>query len=299
MEFGNVEMLRDTLEIFERGTRRLPEGDVPTMLTLGEASEARVLLPGELSVLQETRGEAPAAPAAGRCDFRCARMDSFAMARLRAGDMGYAYRPEGFQDIWVLNFANAVRPGGGVRNGAAAQEEDLCRASSLLWSLEREAAREYYHYNRRIGSSLGSSAVVLTPKVEIVKYRNGEPLPQSTVVSVITCAAPVYQRDTYGLGEEGYREMFRTRIDRLLLCAAAFGCRHLVLGAFGCGAFGNDPEMVAELFRESLLALRCDGRGLGDLFREIDFAVLDTSRDRRNINAFHNRFTNETFYGEG
>ena len=299
MEYENIEMLRDTLEIFQRGSRRLPEGgDAPTILTLEEASEAQVLLPGELSALRETRGEAPAAPGSGRCDFRCARMDSFAMARRRAQDLGYACHPEGFQDIWVLNFANAVHPGGGVRHGATAQEEDLCRTSSLLLSLESEAAGEYYRYNRGIGGDLGSSAVVLTPKVEIVKFRNGERLPESTVVSVITCAAPVYRRDTYGLGEAGYREMFRARVDRLLLCAAAFGCRHLVLGAFGCGAFGNDPEMVAELFRASLLALRCDGKGLGDLFREIDFAVLDNSRDRRNFNAFHNRFTNEAFYGE-
>lgn len=231
MEYENIEMLRDTLEIFQRGSRRLPEGgDAPTTLTLEEVSEAQVLLPGELSALRETRGEAPAAPGSGRCDFRCARMDSFAMARRRAQDLGYACHPEGFQDIWVLNFANAVHPGGGVRHGATAQEEDLCRTSSLLLSLESEAAGEYYRYNRGIGGDLGSSAVVL--------------------------------------------------------------------GAFGCSAFGNDPEMVAELFRASLLALRCDGKGLGDLFREIDFAVLDNSRDRRNFNAFHNRFTNEAFYGE-
>ena len=289
MDYENIEMLQDTLELFDRGR---------TALSREEASEAQVLLPREIAVLQELHGGAGAPAGDGRCDYRCARVDSYAMARRRYEDLGYAYRPEGFQDIWVLNFANAVRPGGGVRHGATAQEEDLCRTSSLLISLESEAARPYYQYNRGIGSQLGSSAVVLTPKVEIVKYRSGERLDRSVVVSVITCAAPVRRQDDYGLGPEGYRALFLTRIARMLFCAAHFGCRHLVLGAFGCGAFGNDPDMVSELFVQALRELRYDGRSEGDLFREIDFAVLDNSRDRRNFNAFNDRFAPGRFYAD-
>jgi uncharacterized protein (TIGR02452 family) len=73
-------------------------------------------------------------------------------------------------------------------------------------------------------------------------------------------------------------------VHRVLAVAAMHGHDTLVLGAWGCGAFGNDPEMVAELFREALAG---DLRGQ---FGTATFAVLDEWPDRRNIGPFERRF---------
>ena len=38
--------------------------------------------------------------------------------------------------VWMLNMANATKPGGGARSGSNAQEEHLCRCSNLLPQLK-------------------------------------------------------------------------------------------------------------------------------------------------------------------
>ena len=63
------------------------------------------------------------------------------------GIFSYDMKQKGARPVLVLNLANPVNPGGGVRRGATAQEEDLCRISSLLVSLESMKAKTYYDYN--------------------------------------------------------------------------------------------------------------------------------------------------------
>ena len=98
---------------------------------------------------------------------------------------------EGMENVLVMNFANAHVPGGGVRNGANAQEEDLCRKSSLLLPLENRTAQKYYKYNSSLHTYMGSDAIIITPYVEIIKDEDGNLLDETTVVSVMTCAAPM------------------------------------------------------------------------------------------------------------
>ena len=100
--------------------------------------EAKVFLPDDLERMERMIGKR-AHERAG-CRYACVNMDAFALARR----LRQAYPQE---QILVLNLANPFEPGGGVRRGARAQEEDLCLNSSLLLSLESKAAHRYYAYH--------------------------------------------------------------------------------------------------------------------------------------------------------
>ena len=78
--------------------------------------------------------------------------------------------------------------------------------------------------------------------------------------------------------------VMRERIARVLTVAAREGHASVVLGAWGCGAFGGDTESVAGIFKEALAG---PFRGV---FEEVVFAVLDTTDDRRFIGPFARRF---------
>ena len=192
--------------------------------------------------------------------------------------------------VLVLNFANPVNPGGGVRRGARAQEEDLCRKSSLLLALEDVSAKEYYRYNSTLGSLMGSDAMIMNPTVEIIKDLNGELLEDSTIVSVMTCAAPVISHGLFGIGQEDVEKLFFNRIVSTIKVAAYYGYKYLVLGAWGCGAFGNDAKTVSYLYYKVLEDIKYKDIALKKLFKEIHFAVLDHSANKYNFNAFAEYF---------
>lgn len=200
--------------------------------------------------------------------------------------------------VLVLNLANPVHPGGGVRRGASAQEEDLCRSSSLLWSLESDHAAKYYEYNRKLGSCMGSDAMMFTPEVEIIRDENGALLEETVVAAVLTCAAPMVMHGMEGMGEDAYQDMVYNRIMGMLKCAVYFGYRNLVLGAWGCGAFGNDAHMISDLFRKALKEMRFNGMSEKDFFRRIDFAVLDRTEKQYNVKEFYRNFSSSRFYQE-
>lgn len=183
----------------------------------------------------------------GRIGVGCGKIDSFGMA-LEQQKHRYLFSGKKQNRVLVLNFANPVHPGGGVRRGAMAQEEALCRRSSLLLSLESRQARKYYQYNRSLCSAMSSDAILLSPDVEIIKGANGELMDESVVVSVMTCAAPIVRYGLEGLSDAQYRELFYHRICGMLKCAAYWGYEVLTLGAFGCGAFGNDAKLVSAWF---------------------------------------------------
>lgn len=216
------------------------------------------------------------------CIHSCENIDSYALARKRYS--------EGVSKILVLNLASPVHPGGGVRRGARAQEEDLCRKSSLLLSLESKAARKYYSYNASLHSFMGSDALMLTPNVEIIKDENGILLDDTVVVSVLTCAAPKVSNGKEDLSEREYRELVYNRIVGMLKCATYFGYRDLVLRAWGCGAYGNDAAVISDLFYKALKEWDYKGYKENDLFNRIDFAVLDRTKEQYNFKQFKRNF---------
>lgn len=87
----------------------------------------------------------------GRVRVSCENMDSYTLARKQM-ETADILLSKGHQPVLVLNLANPVNPGGGVRRGARAQEEDLCRKSSLLLSLESDTAQAYYNYNQSLNT---------------------------------------------------------------------------------------------------------------------------------------------------
>ncbi len=177
----------------------------------------------------------------------------------------------------ALNFANGVHPGGGFLNGAKAQEEVLCRSSALYSTLVNDAMYEAHRKRPRPDST---DWAIYSPDVPVFRKDNGTELDRPWLLSFITCAAP-YAPD---IGQSESGDLLQRRIHRVLSIAKGFGYSALVLGAWGCGAFGNDPRRTAVDFRQ---ALEKDFRGA---FSDIAFAVTDWSPERRFLGPFRDVF---------
>ncbi len=295
MRTDHIAMLNDTLKICKKGYYKLNGKKLKLKLSLAEMKKVRVFLPDEISALADFK-DFQHVHVMGRCGYGCENMDSFSLARKRYKDCSYMFTGKDAKEILVLNLANPVNPGGGVRRGAKAQEEDLCRKSSLLLSLESTDASKYYNYNRSLHTYMGSNAIIVTPKVEIFKDENGDLLEDSVIVAVMTCAAPCLTNGMEGLSHQQYEEMVYNRIYGMLRCAAYMGYKNLVLGAFGCGAFGNDAKLVSDLFYKALKEFNFDGMRESDMFRRIDFAVLSRDPEQYNFKEFYRNFGNGNFY---
>ena len=306
----NVQLLEETLRILGRGSYEIAGKTVPLKLHRREIEEVEVLLPDEVEAIcnspdlaKRLQGRDSYCP----CRGDCANEDSLDAARRQLRDFEYLF--EDGKPPLVLNFANPVHPGGGVRTGARAQEEDLCRRSSLLLSLESADAARYYDYNRSIDDYMSSDAMIFTPKVEVMRGSDGALLDDTFVVSVLTCAAPMLRFGKGVLSENDYRELLYRRICAMLKCAVHFGYEAVVLGAWGCGAFHNDASVVSDLFHKALRNGICppDTKhylGCGpwikthDVFSRFDFAVLDRTPEQYNFNAFYRHFAYENFYSK-
>lgn len=135
MRQNNIDTLQKTLKILNRGYYIVNGKRVKLKLSQSQMKEAFVYLPAEVEEVCGSK-DFPHIHRMGRIGVGCENMDSFALARKRYLDCAYMLSGQGENRILVLNLANPVNPGGGVRKGAKAQEEDLCRKSSLLVSLE-------------------------------------------------------------------------------------------------------------------------------------------------------------------
>ena len=304
----NVKLLDETLRILQVGHYDIGGEEIPLKLSRSEMMEVTVLLPDEVEEICNSADTARKLE--GRDTYRplggdCANEDSLDAARRQLKDYDWMFE-EGKPPL-VLNFANPVHPGGGVRSGARAQEEDLCRRSSLLLSLESDDAGRYYEYNRYLDDLMSSDAMIFTPKVEVIRDRDGALLEDTFVVAVLTCAAPMLRYGKGVLNENEYRKLLYHRICAMLKCAVSFGYESVVLGAWGCGAFRNDANVVSDLFCKALksglsasgikLSLDDGGRkDARDVFSRFDFAVLDRTAEQYNFNAFYRNFARKNFY---
>jgi uncharacterized protein (TIGR02452 family) len=186
-------------------------------------------------------------------------------------------------EVAVLNFASARNPGGGYLRGAKAQEEDLCR-ESLLYTCLLQAQHDYYEPHRASDDLFYSDRVIWSPQVPVHRGNSGALLAQPYRVSFLTGAAPnatqLLRRDP----DAGPRiaDRLHRRAGRVLDVAAHHGARRLVLGAWGCGVFGNDPNVVARSFHHHLSA---DG-GFHQVFDEVVFAVWDRTSEAVNRRSF-------------
>ena len=205
--------------------------------------------------------------------------------------------------VAVLNFASAVNPGGGVVYGAGAQEECLCRASTLYPLLNTvELKKLYYSPNKEEGNSLHTDAVIYTPNVVICKTDTAFPerLPESQfcTVDILTCAAPnLNEKNTRKYSGDGAMtsrislneqySIHHQRCKHILSIAADNGVDILVLGAFGCGAFKNDPTTVARAMHDACNEYK-------EYFDIINFAVVKKgNRTNENYRVFSIEFATE------
>jgi len=187
-----------------------------------------------------------------------------------------------FEHPLVMNFANAIHPGGGFLKGARAQEESLCRNSTLYLSLASDKAKEMYSYNKKNLNPLDSDYMLVTPDVCVFRDQNGELLHEPYNVSVVTIPAPNKNGRAKGVEQSILDDVMIYRLRRMLYMAAKYGYRNLVLGAWGCGAFGHDTETVAGYFYKLFFEERFD-----EFFDNVAFAIL---HDEDKINAFRKVF---------
>lgn len=177
----------------------------------------------------------------------------------------------------ALNFANGKNPGGGFRCGALAQEEVLCRSSALYQTLVGDPM---YAAHRKQQRPESSDWAIYSPDVPVFRRDDGTVLRQPWLLSVLSCAAPFAPF----VGQPAAGDLLQQRILRILAIAHAFRHTVLVLGAWGCGAFKNDPQRTAIDFRQ---ALANDFRGV---FSNVVFAIADGSPDRRFLGPFREAF---------
>ncbi len=189
--------------------------------------------------------------------------------------------------VGVLNFASARNPGGGFLTGSQAQEESLARTSSLHASLTSDAATPFYEFHRREASALYSDRMILSPDCPVFRDDEGGLLPSPYNITLLTSPAPnaraLRENDQQALPQ--LAAVLSQRAGRVLALALHAGCRHLVLGAWGCGVFGNDPTLVARIFAQHLAGAR-----LGGKFNNVRFSVLDDSPGELTLAAFRHEF---------
>lgn len=199
--------------------------------------------------------------------------------------------------IAVLNFASATNPGGGVTRGSSAQEEALCRCSTLYPCLNtKELFGKFYKMHRNKKDLRYTDTCIYTPNITVIKSDTAFPelLPETEWfdVDVITSAAPNLRKMPYNSMNPGSEEPIRVsdaelleihkkRGMHILNIAAANHADILILGAFGCGAFRNNPGIVARAYKEIL-------HDYTGYFKAINFAVYCSPKDLSNYNVFRN-----------
>jgi uncharacterized protein (TIGR02452 family) len=218
---------------------------------------------------------------------------SLTLSKKRTLEAAAAYKN---MRVAVHNFASATNPGGGVTKGSTAQEECLCRCSALYEMLNtKEMWDGFYNPHRAASDPVHNDDIIYTPGVVVFKTDTSAPvtMPESEwyEVDVITCAAPNLRDNPSNpynqndgmrkvkISDKELLEIHEKRLRRILDVAAYNDDEVVILGAFGCGAFQNKPEVVA----------RAAANVIGDYlnaFRIIEFAVYCSPRDLRNYDVF-------------
>lgn len=172
--------------------------------------------------------------------------------------------------VCILNMANAVNRGGGVENGSMAQEEELCRRSNLWYGLDKL----FYPF--------GEKGFVFSKSIEFFKNEKYK-VSDSTYFDVISVAAPNIREKK----PKNYEELVEEKVKQILFYPQEEGCDTLILSAFGCGAFKNNPEYISEVFKRQL-------KSKGLKYKKVYFGILDDANAKANgfsnLNVFTNTF---------
>ena len=206
------------------------------------------------------------------------------------------YLNKPFKNVCVLNFADTLNPGGGVERGRGAQEESLCRVSSLFLSLHSQGANEFYEFNRNRRTSKDfaffSDHLIYSPKVVVFRDESFNFI-EPKEISVISSAAVNCRllKDSRNKSElfRKVTDTMKKRCRRILELAIEQGNDVLILGAFGCGVFGNKPEIISQIFKELLV-----DEFYGKPLQKIVFAIKGKPYERNeNYEIFCSQFKNK------
>ena len=190
--------------------------------------------------------------------------------------------PNDFKLVAMLNFADAYTPGGLVLQGELTQEENICRCSNLYESLTVDKCyKNYYDYNRNQNGH-ETNSMIYSPDVMVfrddVTY---DYLKKPELIDVITIPAPIGQF-------KGVETILEYRIACMLVAAQRYEIETLVLGAWGCGAFGQSIETVSRCFARMIKRY--------PIVPKIVFAIRDTYNPNYkddNLEKFKNNFEDE------
>jgi uncharacterized protein (TIGR02452 family) len=184
-------------------------------------------------------------------------------------DVTLLLKNEGYNPV-AMNMANETHPGGGVENGAAAQEESLFRRSNYHESFD---LKENPHLKNQMsnGYHIPERGVIYSPNVQVFRAseKEGFAFTAPETMSFIAVAA-------YNLGSSKkpnssiYAAGMKEKMRSFLRVAYFRGHDCVVLGALGCGAFRNEPDVVAALFKKTL-----QEDEFAERFKKIVFAVID------------------------
>jgi uncharacterized protein (TIGR02452 family) len=252
-----VNIAKETLEILERGSYKPPSNKTVILATeQSQAEEGTVLYsPKNLDLLLDRSSNSSHELSITVTD------ESTQKAAQRLVQV------EGCTDLVLLNFASARNPGGGFLRGSKAQEEDLSRCSGLYPCLLKQP--KYYEINRALRSTLYTDNIIYSPKVPFFRVVNQDLLEEPFTASIITAPAPNTEATLRQDPTARVTRTLRRRAGNILAVARDQGHTSLLLGAWGCGIFRNDPDQVAGSFKYWL-----EGPFRGS-FGKVTFAILD------------------------
>lgn len=194
------------------------------------------------------------------------------------------------KSVMVLNFASAISPGGGVKNGSTAQEESLCRASGLYQCLVNQ--KSFYNYHRLHKNYLYNNVIIYSPNVPVIKDNEGNLLDKPNLISFITSPA-VYAKYArmFFISDEKINSVMKERINKLIDFIIEKSPDCAILGAFGCGVFKNNPNSIATMFKEAIVSRSNE---LNSRNIKIVFAIYDKEKTGVNYRTFHKILKEDT-----
>lgn len=265
------ELAQDTLETLERGWYETENGERVDIADEVKQAVANTIIytPQKSRALQgnrSTTSEKNPSPT------------EIVVNGLTTLDAARSLAAEGEEDIFCLNFASGCNPGGGFLNGSQAQEESIARASAIHPCQNTNEARElYYNANREAKAPFYTETMIYSPQVPVFKNEDGIYMEKPLSLSILTAPAvnasvwknkksPVLSGDKLQQIENAMKQ----RVAKVLAIANHHHHDVLVLGAWGCGVFSQDPADVARWFRQALQKYQ---------FRRVIFAVYSPSRE--------------------
>lgn len=175
--------------------------------------------------------------------------------------------------IAALNFASYKHPGGMYIKGSSAQEESLCHSSNLYEILCHFKDTFYANNMKSLNHSLYTDNLLYTPDVVFfdTKDKNCDEIDFADTryrCDIITCAAPNAKaaEKYHNVSKSLIQNKMERRCLQVVKSAIDNHVNVLILGAFGCGVFGNDPQYVSKIFADII-------KQYGHYFDAVFFAV--------------------------